>query len=141
MHSFCVQHTVVDQSSNQTLLLQHGECIQSLALGQKVGAFDILGTCEEIVEFGTCPEVWNLPPLLERNHDGEPLRQMRGGVQEVTTFAQSFDDEGVSGLRIRQEQMLRMEILTGCSPGSRRPFRDIVHRHVPALYSYCWYHC
>ena len=61
---------VVDESANKVGLLEHGEGINSLALGQKVGALDALGTSQEIVELGACPVVRNLPPLVERQHDG-----------------------------------------------------------------------
>lgn len=63
------ERTVVDQSANQSFLLQHGECVQCLALGHEVRAFNVLRTSEEIVELGTGPEVRSLPPLLERNHN------------------------------------------------------------------------
>lgn len=65
-------HTVVDKSSDNVGLLKHREGIESLALGQKVGAFNIFRTGEEIVELGSSPEIGCLPPLVDWNHNREP---------------------------------------------------------------------
>ena len=70
--STLLELTVVNKSTNQVVLLKHGECVKSLGLGHEVGAFNVFGTGEEIVELGTCPEVGRLPPLVDRNHNREP---------------------------------------------------------------------
>jgi hypothetical protein len=90
-----VSTIVVDKSAEKALLLEHRECIESLATGQEVGAFNVLRTSEEVVELGAGPEVGSLPPLLDGNHDREPRGEMRSGVQEVATLAESLHDERI----------------------------------------------
>ena len=90
-----VSTVVVDQGAEKALFLQHGECVKSLAAGQEVGAFDVLSASEEVVELGAGPEVGSLPPLLDGNHDREPRREMRSGIQEVAALAESLHDERV----------------------------------------------
>jgi hypothetical protein len=134
--------TVVDQSTEEALPLQHGESVHSLAFGQKVGTLDVLRTSQEVVELCTGPEVGSLPPLLDRNHDWKPLREMRSGVQKVAPFAECLDHQLVPvGLRLAQSHVKSRACLTGCSPGSKRPFPSIVHRRAQALCSCCLSHC
>ena len=86
---------VVDESTPEVVLLQHRESVQCLTLGQEVRSLDVLRASQKVVELGSCPEVRRLPPLVDRNHDREPLREMRCGVEEVSPLTQSFLDEFV----------------------------------------------
>lgn len=65
-------HTVVDKSSDNVGFLQHREGIQSLTLGEEVGALNVFGTGKKVVELGTRPEVGSLPPLVDGDHNREP---------------------------------------------------------------------
>lgn len=90
------QHTVVNHSTKEVILSQHGERIDGLALGQEIGGLNALRTGQVVVELRTNPEVGRLPPFLHGNHDGEPAGQMRRSVQEVFALSQGFFHQFVS---------------------------------------------
>lgn len=79
-------HTIINESPKKVVLPQHWESIHCATFRQEIRALDAFRPSKEVVEFGTSPEVWRLPPLLYGNHDGQPTRKMRSGVQEVLTL-------------------------------------------------------
>ena len=76
-------YTVVDKSPKKVVFPQHWERIHCPAFCQEIRTFNAFGPSKEVVEFSTSPEVWRLPPLLYGDHDGQPTREMRCGIQEV----------------------------------------------------------
>ena len=79
--------TVVDESPEKVVFPQHRESIHRPALCQEVRALNAFRPSKEVVELGTSPEVRRLPPLLYGNHNGQPARKMRCGIQEILPFS------------------------------------------------------
>ena len=86
-------YTVVDESSEKVVFAQHRESIHCPALRQEIRALNAFGPSKEVVEFRAGPEVRCLPPLLHGYHDGQPVRKMRRGIQEILSLSQSLLDE------------------------------------------------
>lgn len=63
---FQIRTVVVDQCTDQLVLLQHGKSIQGLGASQEVAALESFATGKDIVELAADPVVGDLPPSIAR---------------------------------------------------------------------------
>lgn len=56
---------IVDDTADKSLLLQRGESFQRFSFAYPIGAFHVLFTSKDIVEFTTGIVVWQLPPVVD----------------------------------------------------------------------------
>jgi len=103
---------VVDDGTDEAIALEHGEGLEGLALAHDVGAFHVLFAGEYVVELTPSPIVRDLPiPIIRINlmtcnksakvwevlvdgeHDGEHVGEVRSRLEEYTALMEGFADE------------------------------------------------
>ena len=89
VHPGIVVHPVViHDRPTQLVLLQHWELLQGSAFGQHIGGLETVSTGDEIVSLDARPEVGQLPPAVDGQHDRQREGEMGRDVQEVGSLVQ-----------------------------------------------------
>ena len=89
VHPGIVVHPVViHDRPTQLVLLQHWELLQGSAFGQHIGGLETVSAGDEIVGLDARPEVGELPPAVDGQHDRQREGEMGRDVQEVGSLVQ-----------------------------------------------------